>query len=308
MYQGAREPILPPREEWEQLAIKPGSITWERTGDARVFAASGTALLLQVAHPTVGAGVSDFSTFRDDPWGRLWRTLDFSTVLVYGGAEAAAEMGARIRGFHKVIKGRKPDGTPYHALEPEAYAWVHATLAEGIMAAHARFGRPFTAAEARQFWAEWRPLGRFLGIRWRDLPEDYADYRAWIDEIVNERLERTAAVEEVHEALTSTPPPPSPKVGERTWGLATKPMLRFAGLATSGLMPKPLRERLELELTRPQQLELRALGAMARGMTPLMPGFLLNTGPGYLKWRREPIARGDVASPEANPHLAERFG
>ena len=299
-----REPILPPREEWERLAIKPGPITWERSADARVFAAAGTALLLQVAHPTVGAGVSDFSTFREDPWGRLFRTLDFTTVLVFGGPERAAEMGARIRGFHKVIKGKKADGTPYHALEPEAYAWVHATLGEGIMAAHARFGRPFTLAEAKEFWGEWRALGRFLGIRWRDLPEDYADYRGWVDEIVNERLERTAAVAEVHDALTSTPPPPSPKINERFWGVATKPMLRFAGLSTSGLMPKPLRERLDLELTRSQELELRALGRLARAMTPVMPKFLLNTAPGYMKMRRKQIERGDVASPEANPHVA----
>ena len=135
-----REPILPPREEWARLAIKPGSITWRHAADARAFTAAGTTLLLQVAHPTVGAGVSDFSNFRADPWGRLFRTLDFTTVLVYGGPEAAAEMGARIRGFHKPIKGKLPDGTPYHSLEPEAYAWVHATLAEAIIRAHERFG------------------------------------------------------------------------------------------------------------------------------------------------------------------------
>jgi uncharacterized protein (DUF2236 family) len=299
-----REPTLPPREQWTELAVGPGSITWERAADIRTFASAGTALLLQVAHPTVGAGVSDFSTFADDPWGRLWRTLDFVNVLVFAPPEAAAEMGARIRGFHTVIRGTKPDGERYHALEPEAYAWVHMTLVEGILRAHERFGRRFAPAESEQFWREWRGLGRFLGVRWRDMPETYAGYREHVDFIVAERLERTAAVDEVYEALTSTPPPPSEHVGERTWGLLTKAPARFAGLATVALLPSELRARFGLELSRAQRLELRALAAAARRATPLMPGWLRNVGPGYLRWRREPIARGEVASPEANPRVA----
>jgi uncharacterized protein (DUF2236 family) len=302
-----REPILPPREEWADLVPQRDGIVWEKGADARAFAAAGTALLLQVAHPTVGAGVHEFSTFREDPWGRLWRTLDFVNVLVYAGPEPAAEMGARIRDFHKVIKGTKPDGTRYSALEPEAYTWVHVTLCEGIIRAHERFGRPMTVAEQAQLWGEWRPLGRFLGIRWRDMPETYDGYRAFVDEIVAERLERNAAVDEVYEALTSTPPSPTKVLGPRTWGALNRPMMRFAGLATVGLMPPELRERLGLELSRSQALELRALGAASRALTPVMPGWLRNVAPGYLKWRRAPIARGDVASPQANPHLADRF-
>ena len=68
----------------------PSSIAWERAGDARVLLMSGYALLLQVAHPTVGAGVSDHSSFLADPWGRLLRTLDVAATLVYGGDDAAA--------------------------------------------------------------------------------------------------------------------------------------------------------------------------------------------------------------------------
>jgi uncharacterized protein (DUF2236 family) len=299
-----REPILPPREQWAELAVGPGSVTWERAADIRTSASAGTALLLQVAHPTVGAGVSDFSTFASDPWGRLWRTLDFVNVLVFAPPEAAGEMGARIRNFHKVIRGTKPDGTPYHALEPEAYAWVHMTLAESILRAHERFGRRFAPDELERFWREWRALGRFLGVRWRDMPETYAGLRRHVDFIVAERLERTAAVEEVYEALTSTPPPPSEQLGERAWGLLSRAPARFAGLATVALLPAELRARFGLELSREQRLELRAVAAAARRATPLMPGWLKNVGPGYLRWRRDPIARGEVASARANPHVA----
>jgi uncharacterized protein (DUF2236 family) len=55
--------------------IHPRTITWRRAGDARVLIAAGYALLLQVSHPTVGAGVSEHSQFQRDPWGRLLRAL-----------------------------------------------------------------------------------------------------------------------------------------------------------------------------------------------------------------------------------------
>ena len=76
--------VLPPREEWAQLAPGPASVVWRRAGDVRVLLTAGYSLVLQVAHPTVGAGVSAHSAFRDDPWGRLLRTLDAFYAMVYG--------------------------------------------------------------------------------------------------------------------------------------------------------------------------------------------------------------------------------
>jgi hypothetical protein len=34
-----------------------------------------------------------------------------------------------------------------------------------------------------------------------------------------------------------------------------------------------------------------------RSSTPIMPSWLKSTGAGYLRWRAEAIARGDVAAP-----------
>src|SRR5438270_4842868 len=111
--------LMPDPAGWPALVPQPGSLTWARAGDARLLICAGYALLLQVSHPTVGAGVSEHSQFRRDPWGRLLRTLDYSYTMVYGGPPAAAEMGRRIRSFHGQISGRRADGRRYHALEPE---------------------------------------------------------------------------------------------------------------------------------------------------------------------------------------------
>ena len=199
-------PILPTDEEIDRIVVRPGSLLWERFGDARLFMASGYALLLQVAHPTVGAGVKEHSNFLEDPWGRLLRTLDYLNMMVYGGRDAAG-VGRRIREMHKQIKGTNADGSHYHALEPEAYAWVHATLLEGAIAAHERFIGKLSDAEKQRFLDEYMPLGRLLGIRERDLPKDLAGFHRYFDEMVHTRLERTASVEDVIRALDHAPPP-----------------------------------------------------------------------------------------------------
>jgi uncharacterized protein (DUF2236 family) len=288
--------VLPSAEEVPALVPRPGSPVWELAGDARLYAGAGYALLLQVAHPTVGAGVREHSNFQADPYGRLFRTLDYTYSMTYGGPRLAAEVGRRVREMHKQIKGVKPDGEPYHALEPEAYAWVHATLADAILNGHRRFGVRLSGSDLESFWAEWRRSGRLVGVRERDLPADWPGFRAYFDRMISERLERTDAVGDVLEALTDPAAPPLPVLGDRVWRVARVPFVRVFELATIGMLPPPLRRRLGVTWTKRQQVELRALGRAARAATPLMPRSLRNTGPAYMGWRREAIARGDVAS------------
>jgi uncharacterized protein (DUF2236 family) len=288
---------LPSPVDWPALVPHRDTITWRRASDARLLIAAGYALLLQVSHPTVGAGVGEHSQFRRDPWGRLLRTLDYTYTMIYGGPQAAGEMGLRIRSFHKQIRGTRPDGRRYHALEPQAYAWVHATLAEAIVRGQACFGRPFTGQQREQFWKEWRTLGRLLGIRDADLPADWAGFRDYFQEMVELRLAHTKAVDDVLEALAR---PARPDVGGAwavAWPLARVSLAHVLALATVGLLPAQLRERFGLGWTAANELEWRLLASGLRAATPLMPAWLANAGPGYLRWRAEAIARKDVASP-----------
>jgi uncharacterized protein (DUF2236 family) len=283
-------------EEAAELVPRPGSVVWRYAGDARLLSTAGYALLLQVSHPTVGAGVTEHSNFKADPWGRLFRTLDYTYSMVYGGPELAAEIGGRVFEMHKRIKGVKPNGERYHALEPEGYAWVHATLAESIVTGNRRFGLRMPLGDIERFWSEWRELGRLVGVQVRELPERWGGFRTYFERLVSERLEDTEAVHDVLVTLTRPARPPLPLLTDVTWRLARVPMARLMSLGTVGLLPSRLRERFGVRWTRAQELELRALGAAARSATPLMPEALRNTGPGYLRWRHEALERGDVAA------------
>jgi uncharacterized protein (DUF2236 family) len=279
-------PVLPPPEEWAQLAPAPHSIVWRRAGDPRVLLTAGYALVLQVAHPTVGAGVSEHSSFREDPWGRLLRTLDAFYALVYGGPEAAAETGRRLRAFHRTIKGVATDERRYHALEPEAYAWVHATLADAIVRGHGRIGEPLAPPDRERFWAEWRAVGRLLGVRAGDLPNDWAEFEVYVERMLRDRLERTTAVDEVLETLADPGPPPLPLPVRVGWPVAGIPLGRALVLVTTGMLPPLLRERFGLGWSRAQALELDVLARALRAMTPALPGVARIIGPAYLWLRR----------------------
>lgn len=282
--------IMPPARDWPSLSVRPGTITWRRAGDARLLLAAGYALLLQVSHPTVGAAVSQHSEFRRDPWGRLLRTLDYTYTIVYGGPWAAGEMGRRMRSLHGRIEGSMPDGRHYRALEPQAYAWVHATLAQAIVLAHERFARPMSAAQRERFWGEWRSLGRLLGIREQDLPADWQAFGEYFAGILDGVLERTTAVDEVMAALARPAPPQVMVLGGPLWSLVRLPLAHVLGLVSVGLLPDQLRRRFAIEWTRAQELELGALALTLRASTPLTPSLIRNSGPAYLRWRQRAIA------------------
>jgi uncharacterized protein (DUF2236 family) len=287
---------LPTEAEARDLIPKPGGPTWRYAGDARLMAASGYALTLQVAHPTVAAGVREHSNYAQDPWGRLLRTLDYLYVMSYGGPEQAVATGRRLREMHKQIRGVAPDGTRYSALEPEAFAWVHATLVDAVVVAAERFGPRMTPGEVQELYREFLDMGKLIGVREGDLPRTWGEFRGYYDAMVRDTLEHNDVIDGVFETLSKPLAPDVPLLGDRAWRVVRLPIARTFQLATAGLLPPLLRERCGMRWTRANELELRALGRVSRAAGPLMPKRLRNVGPAYLEWRREALQRRPAAS------------
>jgi uncharacterized protein (DUF2236 family) len=289
--------LFPTDREIDDLIVGPESLTWRYGSDLRLFLTMLYPLLLQVAHPTVGAGVRDYSDFEQRPWNRLFGTLDYLLVLQYGGRDAAA-MGRRLREIHKRFKGVKPDGEPYYALEPRAYAWVHATLLDAYVAGHGYVGRPMTRSQIELFYREYKGLGRLVGVREDDLPPDWDGFRSYFDDVVANELEHTESVDRVLRALSGVAIPRVPEILVRALRLPARRLLFVCGV---GLLPEAVREHCEIRWTRRDAREFRAIGAAARRMTPVMTKGMLVSGPRQLRWRRRAIARGPLGSTAAKP-------
>ena len=294
MVAGSGSRVFPTEAEVERLLVGPDSIAWHRTSDSRLYAVMLYPLLLQVAHPTVGAGVRDYSDFERRPWDRLLRTIDYVSLLVYGGREAAAA-GRRLRALHGGFRGVREDGERYHALEPEAYAWVHATLIDTYVRGHAHFGAPMSPGETERFYREYRGLGRLIGVRERDLPPTWPGFRRYFAAMSRERLERTESVDRVLRTIRHAPAPPV-RVPGLLWRTVRLPAGQVLWLGGVGLMEEELRPRLGVSWNRLDEAQFRALGAISRALTPVMPERLRVTGPAQLRWRREAIDHGPLGA------------
>jgi uncharacterized protein (DUF2236 family) len=284
--------LFPTDEEIPGLLVGPESVTWRYTSDARLYSVMLYPLLLQVAHPVVGAGVRDYSDFEQRPWNRLLRTIDYVTVLVYGGADAPA-MGRRLRNLHKGFKGTREDGRPYYALEPEAYAWVHATLLQTYIAGHAHFGRPMRPDQIDRFYREYTGLGRLIGVRANDLPPDYPGFKQYFDRICAEELVRTVSVERHLKATQGDVPAPLP-MPKTIWRAARIPFRQALWVGGVGLLTPELRERFGLTWTATHERQYQALGRISRALTPVLPKPVQIAGPAQLRLRRRAFARGPL--------------
>jgi uncharacterized protein (DUF2236 family) len=289
--------LFPSDTELDEIVVGPDSVAWRRTSDARLYLVMLYPLLLQVAHPTVGAGVHDYSDFERRPWDRLLRTIDYVSLLVYGGRHAAPA-GRRLRELHKRFSGIREDGERYHALEPDAYAWVHATLIQTYVSGHAHFGTPLRPAETEQFYREYRRLGRLIGVRDRDLPHTWAGFSAYFDEMVSGELVATKAVKSVLKTIRHAPAPPVP-VPDVLWRALRMPAGQALWLGGVGLLDHPLRARLGVRWGRLDEAQFRTLGRLSRGLTPVLPKRLKVMGPAQLRWRQRAIAHGPLGARSA---------
>ena len=143
----------------------PESVTWRVHGDVTTMMVGGVAaLLLQMLHPAVLAGVWDHSNFREDMLGRLRRTARFIALTSYGGRDEAEAAIARVREIHHHVSGTLPDGTPYTADDPALLAWVHVTEASCFLQAWIRYGEPgMSEADQDRYYAEVGAIPEALG-------------------------------------------------------------------------------------------------------------------------------------------------
>ena len=114
----------------------PASEAWRLNREAMLLLGAGPrALLLQIAHPAVAAGVADHSDFRADPWRRLAGTLRSYLTIVYGTTAAARAEIRRLNALHRGIAG-----PGYSARDPDLSLWVHATLVDSTIVGQRRAG------------------------------------------------------------------------------------------------------------------------------------------------------------------------
>ena len=249
----------------------PRSVTWRVVREPVLVAGGGRALLLQAAHPLVAQGAIDHSAYRTDPYGRLYRTLEWVTLCSFG-TEAEARSACRgVNRLHGRVRGRlpghhattvHPPGRAYSAHDPELLAWVHATLVDTMLVAHDALIGGLEERDADRFVREWNAVASLMGVPEDRRFETRAELAGYVAaEIRAGRVSPGRGSREV--AATVLAPPLPSRMAEPVW--------RMVAFTTVGLLPAELRRGYGFAWGPLHDATHRALCAGTRAALPVLP-------------------------------------
>ena len=260
-----------------EAAIKklgPDSMMWRDFGSYLYQLILPQAFILQSAHPMIDRAVSVDKKYKLDPWGRAKDSLKLLWPVIYSKPQDAIDMGVRLREMHRSIKGTNDKGEKYHALDPEAYAWVHLTGFDATIRMHEYFSEPVSAAKRATMFAEWQQMARMLGIPEKSIPPTEAEYWKEFNRVIDEKLYWSEALDDLMDPLflfKNYPKPPGSKMPTFLWKAIALP----AGIAQNRLiaatLPETARKKLGVSYSKPEQYLFALFAATVRTLYPLVP-------------------------------------
>jgi uncharacterized protein (DUF2236 family) len=213
----------------DQVPAGPGSVSWKINREVVVVAGWGRAILLQLAHPSIAAGLHHHSSFRGSlvsSCRRLHATVAAMLSLTFRDTEQMIATAAGINAIHDRVRGRG-----YSAHDPELQRWVHATLLDSIPLTYELLVGPLTPHERDRYCSEAAIMEPLLGMPAGCLPRDTAQLDTYVREML---AGGNLVVNETSRALARAvlyPP---------NWYVAW-PAFRAMQLLTIGLLPPSIR-------------------------------------------------------------------
>ena len=248
---------LPAGDDW---LYGPESMSWRINSEAVMLLGGPAALLMQLAHPLVVAGVAEHSDFKVDPFGRLRRTLDVMLTILFSDRATAACAVEAVNRVHSNVRGSDGLGRPYSARDPNLMLWVFSTLVYSSVRVYEACVAELQPDEIDRYYRESVELAGMFGIPADIQPESYAGLKAWMkDRVDSGEVHVTELARELAGPILN----PLPFVPRR--------LARLSFFVTAGLLPRPIREGYGLDLGRPGSAALALGRRMSRVVLPLVP-------------------------------------
>lgn len=171
--------------------FSPESVFWRVNREMTSSFAAPRAVLMQIAHPLVAAGVAEHSQFRKHRLARLYRTSLAAAAITFGTEDLALRAVRSINRKHQRVHGvlRRPAGifpagTPYDANDPELKLWVLNTITDSTLRVYELFVSKLSSEDRESYYADSRKVAALFGIPDRIIPPAYDDFRACMDRML----------------------------------------------------------------------------------------------------------------------------
>ena len=253
------------------MTFGPGSVLYESYGDRLGFLCAGPTGLLQLMHPPLGRGVEEHSAFYEEPLDRLLRSVPQIVSIVFDG-DLHPGQAHHVRDLHRDIKGAFPDGTRYHALDPETFFWAHATFVDVAFRVDDLYGGgAMDHARRSAYYLETLEWWRAYGLTMRVAPPTYDAFVEYWDHHVDHVLELTPAAQGLVDFMDRPWSMRQEWVPRPLWALATRTGGPAARDVAVGALPPRVREVCGFGWTDAQQRRFDAFRTVVRRTWPLLP-------------------------------------
>lgn len=258
----------------ELRPLGPESTTWRDFGSYLFHLMLPQAFVLQSAHPVIDTAVSKDKKYKYDPWGRAKGSTQLLWPVVYSRPDKAIEMGHRLRELHREIKGVDKDGKKYHALDPEAYSWVHITGFDATLRMYEYFGRRLSREDREQMFSEWKRMGALLGIADKYIPQTQDEYWKHFDYIIEERLQWGPVLDDLMDPkfYAGYPRPEElEKLPMPIFKLMMSAMGWFMHKITVATLPQNFRRKFNVKFSKADKVMFNMFAWSVRTVYPLTP-------------------------------------
>ncbi|WP_433226589.1 oxygenase MpaB family protein [Microtetraspora malaysiensis] len=236
--------------------LGPGSMLYELSHQVRWGLVATRAIVLEAAHPQIGAALITNSTFVAHPWRRLRNTVLSAQRMVNPDERVRQREAARLNRLHARITGTDAEGRPFNAADPEARAWVVATLFESTVTMCRLSGESLDSPALDRLYSEFLAFLALTDPDGGKLPPTLREFWPYYDFMIEERLENTEAVHIILDRLfAQVPAPPLLRDSPAAWAAGRA----LAGPVATAITVASLPERLRARLGLPELPGTRAL-------------------------------------------------
>ncbi len=271
------------------VPLGPESLTWHVLGDWRLLLVGMRAGLLQAMHPAIDKGLRDHSDYFAGPFDRIWRSVPQIAGVIYDPDPLLT--AAKVRDYHRPIKGELDGGERYHALEPETYYWAHATFFEAQVAAMEHFGSGLSEQEKERLYQESVQWYSLYDVSMRPVPKDYAEFCRYWDHMCAEVLENNRFAQGTFRPRKGAMgPSPVRWLPTPLWHALSDRGYAAGIWMVRGSLPPQLRERMGLPWSEREERRMRVVARVFSATFERLPLALRLAPPVVAAFRREGVS------------------